>query len=109
MFDDLRYAFRLLRRTPSTTVITLLTLAIGVGANTAIFSVIRAVLLKPLPYANAERLVRLAEKWPNLTGPRPTSKLNYRDWAEQNTVFERMAAVSWGSVTVREGTQPVYV
>jgi predicted permease len=109
MLHDLRYAFRLLRKTPATTIIAVLTIAIGVGANAAIFSVIRAVLLKPLPYADAERLVRLAEKWPNLTGPRPASKLNYRDWAAQNTVFEGIAAVSWGSVTVNEGAQPVHV
>src|SRR5580698_3375126 len=109
MLHDLRYAFRLLRKTPATTIMAVLTIAIGVGANAAIFSVIRAVLLKPLSYAHAERLVRLSERWPNLTGPRPASKLNYRDWAEQNTVFEGIAAVSWGSVTVSEGTQPVYV
>ena len=109
MFHDLRYTLRLLRKTPATTVIAVLTVAIGVGANTAIFSVIRAVLLKPLPYADADRLVVLDERWPNLSGARPISKLNYRDWAEQNTVFERIAAVSWGSVTVNEGAQPVYV
>src|ERR1700674_4337938 len=51
---------------------------------------------------DADHLVVLDERWPNLPGPRPISKLNYRDWAEQNTVFERIAAVSWGSVTVNE-------
>jgi hypothetical protein len=75
ILHDLRYAFRLLRKTPATTIIAVLTIGIGVGANAAIFCVIRAVLLKPLPYANADRLVRLAEKWPSLTGPRPASKL----------------------------------
>src|SRR4030095_9308806 len=84
------------------------TLAIGIGANAAIFSVIRGVLLKPLPYADAHRLVELSEQWPGLSGPRPVSWLNYVDWAGQNTVFERMVAVSWGNVTIGDGT-PVYV
>jgi hypothetical protein len=61
--------------TPATTIIAVLTIAIGVGANAAIFSVIRAVLLKPLPYAHAERLVRLSERWPNLTGTGRFSQL----------------------------------
>jgi putative ABC transport system permease protein len=106
MFNDLRYALRLMRKSPSATIIAVLTLAIGVGANTAIFSIVRAVLLKPLPYADAKRLVLLGERWPTLPGPRIISRLNYRDWTEQNTVFERMAAVTWGDVTVSSVNPP---
>ncbi|HEV3063523.1 MAG TPA: ABC transporter permease [Vicinamibacterales bacterium] len=109
MPHDIRYALRLMRKSPSATVIAVLTMAIGVGANTAIFSLIRAVLLKPLPYADASRLVLLGERWPTLPGPRIISRLNYRDWTEQNTVFERMAAVTWGNVTVSGGNPPVHV
>ncbi|MGE0704606.1 MAG: ADOP family duplicated permease [Vicinamibacterales bacterium] len=106
---DVRYAVRSLRRTPGFAVAAILTLALGIGANTAIFSVIRAVLLRPLPYADADRLVRLSEQWPNFSGPRPVSMRNYLDWAAQNTAFEQMVAVSWGDVTVGDGAQPVYV
>jgi hypothetical protein len=67
------------------------------------------VLLAPLPFREPERLVELTERWPNRPGPRPISTLNYRDWANQSTVFEQMAAVSWGSVTVSDGSEPVYV
>src|SRR3984957_13818230 len=104
-----RYALRVMRKSPGTTIIAMLTVAIGVGANTAIFSVVRAVLLKPLPYADAGRLVSLNETWPNLPGPRPISRLNYLDWAAQNTVFESIAAVRWANATLSNGAQPVYV
>ena len=85
------------------------TLAIGIGANTAVFSVVRSVLLEPRPYADADRLVTLNELWPRLPGPRPVSMLNYQDWARQNTTFDRIATVSWGSVTVSGAGEPVYV
>jgi hypothetical protein len=109
VFNDLRYALRLTRKRPTATAVAVITLAIGVGANTAIFGIIRAVLLKPLPYADAKRLVLLAERWPMLPGPRPMSRLNYRDWAAQNTVFERIAAVTWGEATMSGGYEPVQV
>jgi hypothetical protein len=109
MIQDLRYALRVMRKSPGTTIIAMLTVAIGVGANTAIFSVVRAVLLKPLPYADAGRLVSLNETWPNLPGPRPISRLNYLDWAAQNTVFESIAAVRWANATLSDGAQPIYV
>ena len=109
MWPDLRHALRLIRKSPAPTAVAVLTLAIGVGANVAIFSIIRAVLLKPLPFADSERLVRLSETWPNRPGPRPGSKQNYLDWAAQSTAFERMAAVSWGAATVSGGPVPVYV
>src|SRR4051812_31067290 len=109
MVEALRYALRKIRTAPASALVAALIIGIGVGANAAVFGVIRAVLLKPLPYADADRLVRISETWPTLAGPRPVSTLNYRDWAAQNTVFERMAAVSWGSVTVGDGRQPTYV
>jgi putative ABC transport system permease protein len=86
-----------------------LTLGLAIGANSAIFTVVRAVLLQPLPYADADRLVMLGERWPNLAGARPVSMLNYLDWTRQSTVFEKIAAVSWGSVTVNDGPQPIFV
>jgi putative ABC transport system permease protein len=109
LIGDLRYACRACARQPGFTMTVVVTLAIGIGANTAIFSVVRSVLLEPRPYADADRLVTLNELWPQLPGPRPVSLLNFRDWARQNTVFDRIAAVSWGSVTVSGAGEPVYV
>jgi len=109
VLHDLRYALRLIRKTPIASVIAIVTVAIGVGANTAIFSIIHAVLLKPLPYADADRLVQISESWPTLPGPRPTSRLNYYDWVAQSDVFERIAAVSWGSATIGTAEQPFWV
>jgi putative ABC transport system permease protein len=111
LFHDTRYAVRTLRKSPSFTSLAVLTLALGIGANAAIFSVIRAVLLKPPPYADADRLVRLSETRPNTPGySGAISAPNYLDWAQQNTVFEQMAAVTGGSATLSRGTtNPVFV
>lgn len=109
MLGDLRYALRLIRKTPVASAIAVLTVAIGVGANTAIFSIIRAVLLEPLPYAHADRLVQINESWPTRPGPRPVSSLNYADWIAQSDVFDRTAAVSWGSATIGAGDRPFWV
>jgi len=109
VLHDLRYALRLIRNRPFASIIAILTVAIGVGANTAIFSIIRAVLLKPLPYADADRLVQISESWPSRPGRRPVSSLNYADWIAQSDVFERSAAVTWGSATIGAGDQPFWV
>ena len=83
-----------------------LTLAIGIGANTAIFSFVNGVLLKPLPYGEPERIVRVLEKPPG-GGRNGISTLNYLDWQKDNTVFEYMAAQTGGSVTLTGITEPV--
>lgn len=109
LLQDARHAARFLRRSPGFTLAALVTLGLAIGANSAIFAVVRAVLLRPLPYLDADRLVMLGERWPSLAGPRPVSMRNYLDWVQQSTVFEKMAAVSWGSVTVNDGPQPIFV
>ena len=91
--QDLSYAWRALQRTPVVTATTILTLALGVGASTAVFSVVHAVLLRPLPYPESDRLVELFES--NITGGVPSmrvSALNYLSWAERSTSFEMIAA-----------------
>ncbi|HLI86562.1 MAG TPA: hypothetical protein VKV17_21825 [Bryobacteraceae bacterium] len=74
-------------KAPGFTAVSLLTLAIGIGANAAIFSFVDAALLKPLPYADADRIVRVLEKPPGYSR-NGISTLNYLDWAHDNTVFE---------------------
>ena len=87
--NDLRFAFRQLRKSPGFTVIAVLTLALGIGANSAIFSVVNHVLLRPLPYPHPERLVSLAET----TGGTNTSIAlpDYIDWRKDSKSFENLA------------------
>jgi putative ABC transport system permease protein len=90
LLHDLRYAVRALRRNPGFTIVAVLTLAIGIGANTAIFSVVNAVLLKPLSFPQPERLVQVYD---GSAGTRGTaSPPNFVDWRRENSVFEEMAA-----------------
>ena len=88
--NDLRFAFRQLRKTPGFTFIAVLTLSLGIGANTAIFSVIYAVLLQPLPYPDGDRLVILTETATNQPQISVTYP-DYVDWKRDNTVFENIA------------------
>ncbi len=104
--QDLRYGLRTLLQSPGFTIVALLTLAIGIGANTAIFSFVDAVLLKPLPYAEPDRIMRVLEKPPG-GGVNGISTLNYLDWQKDNRVFEYMAAQTGGSVTLTGGNEPV--
>jgi putative ABC transport system permease protein len=88
LLQDLRYAFRLLAKSPGFTVIAILTLALGIGANTAIFSVVNGVLLRPLAFRDPSRLVIVAEKssFPTIS----TSYQNFVDWRDQSRSFESM-------------------
>jgi putative ABC transport system permease protein len=92
MFQDLRYGVRMLRKNPGFTAIAVLTLALGIGANTAIFSVVNAVLLRPFPYKAPERLVTVQERVAGGAGFSP-SYPNFADWRIQNTAFDSIAAV----------------
>jgi putative ABC transport system permease protein len=103
----MRYALRTLLRSPGFTIVALLTLALGIGANTAIFSFVNGVLLKPLPYQDPHSIVLVWEKPPG--GSRNgISTLNFLDWKNQNNVFEHMAAVRFGgSATLTGAGEPV--
>jgi len=106
LMQDLRYGVRMLSKSPSFTIVSLLTLALGIGANTAIFSFVDGVLLKPLPYADADRIMRVMEK-PPLAERNGISTLNYLDWRNQNTVFEYMTGWSGGQVTLTGKGDPI--
>src|SRR5690349_8811977 len=92
--QDLRYALRMLAKNPGFTAVAVVTLALGIGANTAIFSVIDAVLLNRMPYPNADRLVMVWEQNPGRGWFRNiVSAANFVDWRKLSRVFTGMAAV----------------
>src|SRR5581483_11601117 len=95
--QDVRYALRTLRKSPAFTFVALLTLALGIGANTAIFSVVYAVLLRPLPFAEPSRLVVVHETTPKV-GLVSVSYPDFLDWSAQSRSFSQMSFVkSMGS------------
>jgi putative ABC transport system permease protein len=104
LWQDLRYGARMLLKNPGFTLIVLLTLSLGIGANTAIFSVVNAVMLRQLPFTNADRLVRLNESnpergWPTFSASHP----NFLDWRAGNQTFDAMAATSGASFNLKAG------
>ncbi|HKW97001.1 MAG TPA: ABC transporter permease [Bryobacteraceae bacterium] len=105
MRNDFRYGLRTLRRNPGFAVIAVLTLALGVGANTALFSVVNAVVLRPLPYRDPARLVQL---WESNRASRTirVSHLNFLDWRSQSRSFEQMASYGAEPVTITGSDMP---
>jgi putative ABC transport system permease protein len=98
-WQDVRYAGRSLRKAPGFTVVAAIVLALGIGANSAVFSLADAALLRPLPFDDPDRLTMLWEHSPRYAYNR-VSPLNFLDWSEQNRAFSRMAAVSGGGRTL---------
>src|ERR1041385_4861603 len=90
--QDVRYGLRMFAKNPTFTVVAVLAIALGIGANSAIFSVVNALLLRPLPYKNPDQLVAVWENAAHLGFPKNTpSPANFLDWRQQSTVFEGMA------------------
>jgi putative ABC transport system permease protein len=109
LLQDLRYGVRVLMKKPGFTTIAILTLALGIGVNTAIFSVINSILLRPLPYEDPEGLVQVWEVSPKQKGTNETSSAslpNFVDWRDQNQTFEHLAAYLNRSLNLTEGEQP---
>ncbi len=108
--QDTRYAFRMLRKNPGFTAVAILTLALGIGANTAIFSVVYAVLLKPLPYANPDQLFNVFQAQPQAgIGGTGWSYANFAELREQNRVFSEMAGSQQHQLTLTGRGEPSVV
>jgi putative ABC transport system permease protein len=102
--QDLWYAARVLRKNPGFTAVAVMALALGTGANTAIFSVVNTVMLRPLPFAEPDRLIRIWESnpdggWPTFSASHP----NFLDWRTRATAFERLAAITGVSYSLTSG------
>src|SRR5690348_13146800 len=97
--QDIRYGLRGIRKAPGFALVVILTLALGIGANTAIFSVVYSVLLRPLPYPHGERLVRLGEATAQAQGIAVTWA-NFQHWRMENSAFEDMAAITGAGMTL---------
>src|SRR5262245_31132308 len=107
LWQDLRYGARMLLKSPGFTLIAIITLALGIGANTAIFTILNAVVLRPLDFDQAERLVICWESSPAKSLPRfPVSALNFKDWQAQQSVFEQMAVFKDADLTLSGAGEP---
>src|SRR2546423_7495607 len=107
LIQDLRYGLRMLIKNPGFSVVAVIALALGIGANTAIFSVVNTVLLRPLPFAEPERLVNVWESRPERGIKQMTASYpNFADWRDQNDVFERLAAYDAQSFTLTGDDNP---
>jgi predicted permease len=105
LWQDVRFAFRMLRKSPGFTAVAILTLALGIGANTALFSVVNAVLLNPLPYPHPNQLVEVAEHDPPFSES-SISYPNFLDWVRDNHTFQTLAAYKPNSFSLTGVGQP---
>jgi predicted permease len=109
MLFDIRYAFRTLARNPGFAAVAILTLALGIGANTAIFTVFNGILLHPLPYPQPDRLVAVQEivpKFANFGPTLPANAWHFREWRKQNRSFDQLGLVSGVNFTLTSAGEP---
>lgn len=107
MLNDLRFAFRVLLKNPAFTLVAFVTIALAIGANTAVFSLVNALLIRPLPYRAPDQLVLLWEKFAAQGLDRiPVSAPEYLDWEKQLKSFDRIAAFDYVDLNLTEGDMP---
>jgi putative ABC transport system permease protein len=110
LLQDLRFGVRVLRKNPGFAAVAVLTLALGIGANTAIFSVVNAILLRPLPFQDSGRLMMIWHAPPQKSFPGvprfAVSPANYLDWRSQNHAFDQMSAIGFRSLNLTGMGQP---
>src|SRR5512143_1212501 len=105
LWKDLSFGMRMMTRNPGFTLVALVTIALGIGANTAIFSVVNTVLLRPLPYQDSNSLVVLWEKQEQIDQESP-SVPDFVDWRDRNQSFEQMAVARRDNVNLTEAGEP---
>src|SRR5918911_5062649 len=107
LWQDLRYGLRMLLKNPGFTLVAVVALALGIGANSAIFSVVNSLLLRPLPFEQPDRLVQVWETSAKLGRNEITASFpNFADWRDQNHVFEQMVAYSDWSFNLTGSAEP---
>lgn len=112
LWQDIRYAARQLRRSAGFSIVTMMTLALGIGATTAIFTLVYDVMLRPLPFADADRLVNIQEiaaEWSNIYPTLPVSANHFTFWQQHNRSFESMALMQQGSAPLGADGRPLQV
>lgn len=109
LLQDLKFGLRMLAKNPGFTAVAVLTLALGIGANTAIFSVVNAVLLRPLPFPKADRIVSVVSTLPPANTPDNASYPDFLDWRARNHVFESMAAYRTESLNLTGTGTPLHL
>lgn len=109
MIADLRFAIRMLIKYPAFSIVAFLALVLGIGANTTVFGIINALLLRPLPVGHSEEVVKVFTTDNHIRGNQSTSYLNFQDYAKQNTAFSAMAAYTFAGMGLTRGTETLNV
>jgi putative ABC transport system permease protein len=109
MINDIRFAFRMLVKYPAFSVVAFLAIVLGIGANTTVFGIVNALLLRPLPVGHSEQVVKVFTTDNHIKGNEPMSLLNFQDFARQNRAFSSMAAYTFAGIGMTRGSETLNV